>query len=153
MKESVGDTALTRCFFFLSVCLFGLDSPVKTHIEQYFQQEQYRRAGRCLFSCHRNLSPVVTTEQNFDSLLIPQDHPSRSSSDNYFVRAPPPPHAPPFRSSLSSFLLPPKKNCFSNAACNTSTFTNPCSAVTKEYAAHCLSSCYVCVYVCVCVGQ
>ena len=29
--------------------------------------------------------PVVTPEQNFDSLLIPKDHPSRSKSDTYYL--------------------------------------------------------------------
>ena len=38
-----------------------------------------------LFSLHDNLSPVVTTLQNFDSLLVPGDHVSRSKSDSYYV--------------------------------------------------------------------
>ncbi|KAG1147685.1 hypothetical protein G6F37_000567 [Rhizopus arrhizus] len=36
------------------------------------------------FKTFNNLSPVVTTKQNFDDLYIPQDHPSRSKSDNYY---------------------------------------------------------------------
>jgi len=31
------------------------------------------------------LSPIVTVEQNFDSLLIEKDHPSRSKSDTYYM--------------------------------------------------------------------
>jgi len=32
-----------------------------------------------------SLSPIVSTHANFDSLLIPPDHPSRSRSDTYYV--------------------------------------------------------------------
>jgi len=32
-----------------------------------------------------DLSPVVTTQQNFDALLIPRDHVSRSLNDTYYV--------------------------------------------------------------------
>jgi phenylalanyl-tRNA synthetase alpha chain len=31
------------------------------------------------------LSPIVSVESNFDSLLIPQDHVSRSKSDTYYL--------------------------------------------------------------------
>ncbi|KAG7222960.1 hypothetical protein INR49_029182, partial [Caranx melampygus] len=41
--------------------------------------------GNPLFSVHDNLSPVVTVEQNFDSLLIPPNHPSRKRGDNYYL--------------------------------------------------------------------
>ncbi len=37
------------------------------------------------FSLFDDLPPKVSTESNFDSLLIPQDHPSRSRSDTYYV--------------------------------------------------------------------
>ncbi|XP_057680183.1 phenylalanine--tRNA ligase, mitochondrial isoform X2 [Corythoichthys intestinalis] len=43
------------------------------------------RSGNPLFSAHDNLSPVVTTEQNFDSLLIPSGHPGRKRGDNYYL--------------------------------------------------------------------
>jgi phenylalanyl-tRNA synthetase alpha chain len=33
----------------------------------------------------QDLNPVVSTEANFDSLLIPQDHVSRSKSDTYYL--------------------------------------------------------------------
>ncbi|KAI8377836.1 uncharacterized protein BYT42DRAFT_571874 [Radiomyces spectabilis] len=36
------------------------------------------------YKCFNNLSPIVTTQQNFDDLLIPADHPSRTKSDNYY---------------------------------------------------------------------
>lgn len=32
-----------------------------------------------------NLDPIVSTEHNFDLLLIPKEHPSRSKSDTYYV--------------------------------------------------------------------
>ncbi|KAK6299962.1 hypothetical protein J4Q44_G00299950 [Coregonus suidteri] len=43
------------------------------------------RSGNPLFSVQDNLSPVVTTKQNFDSLLIWADHPSRKQGDNYYL--------------------------------------------------------------------
>ncbi|KAL9555476.1 hypothetical protein MBANPS3_002323 [Mucor bainieri] len=36
------------------------------------------------FKTFNDLSPVVTTKQNFDELYIPKDHPSRTKSDNYY---------------------------------------------------------------------
>ncbi|KAL7056390.1 hypothetical protein AAHC03_020959 [Spirometra sp. Aus1] len=40
-----------------------------------------------MFSVHDSLSPVVNTEQNFDSLLVPPDHVSRRPTDTYYVNA------------------------------------------------------------------
>lgn len=37
------------------------------------------------FTRYSNLSPIVTTQQNFDSLGIPLDHPGRSRTDTYYV--------------------------------------------------------------------
>jgi phenylalanyl-tRNA synthetase alpha chain len=37
------------------------------------------------FATWDDLSPIVTKKQNFDSLLIPEDHPSRSDSDTYYL--------------------------------------------------------------------
>jgi len=42
----------------------------------------YRGRG---LSVHQNLSPIVTIQQNFDSLLVAQDHPSRIKSDSYYL--------------------------------------------------------------------
>lgn len=36
------------------------------------------------FKTFNDLSPVVTTKENFDDLYIPADHPSRTKSDNYY---------------------------------------------------------------------
>lgn len=38
-----------------------------------------------MFTMIDNLSPVVTTEQNFDSLLVAKDHVTRSKNDNYYI--------------------------------------------------------------------
>jgi len=45
------------------------------------------RVGHPRFVAFENLNPVVTPHQNFDSLLVPVDHPSRSSSDTYYVNS------------------------------------------------------------------
>ena len=37
------------------------------------------------YKCHNNLSPVVTTHQNFDSIHVPADHVSRKPTDTYYV--------------------------------------------------------------------
>ncbi|KAG0166306.1 hypothetical protein DFQ28_006411 [Apophysomyces sp. BC1034] len=37
------------------------------------------------YKAFNNLNPIVTTEKNFDDLLIPKDHSSRTKSDNYYV--------------------------------------------------------------------
>ena len=36
------------------------------------------------FTVHTDMSPIVSTQQNFDDLLIPSDHPARSKSDTYY---------------------------------------------------------------------
>lgn len=38
-----------------------------------------------LFNTYSNLSPVVTTTQCFDDLLVPPEHPSRAASDTYYI--------------------------------------------------------------------
>ncbi|XP_055364534.1 phenylalanine--tRNA ligase, mitochondrial [Betta splendens] len=58
---------------------------IKERIKAHFYSSYTSRSGNPLFSVHDNLSPVVTVEQNFDSLLIPPDHPSRKRGDNYYV--------------------------------------------------------------------
>ena len=37
------------------------------------------------FETYDNISPIVSTEDNFDKLLIPKGHPSRSLSDTYYI--------------------------------------------------------------------
>ncbi|KAM7369549.1 hypothetical protein PAMP_010866 [Pampus punctatissimus] len=58
---------------------------IKERIKTHFYSAYVSRWGNPLFSVHDNLSPVVTVEQNFDSLLIPPNHPSRKRGDNYYL--------------------------------------------------------------------
>ncbi|KER24646.1 hypothetical protein T265_14369, partial [Opisthorchis viverrini] len=63
---------------------------VKQRIADFMFKRHARRApedvvGSPLFSLHDTISPVVTARQNFDSLLIPPDHPSRSPTDTYYI--------------------------------------------------------------------
>ncbi|XP_055262094.1 phenylalanine--tRNA ligase, mitochondrial isoform X1 [Moschus berezovskii] len=55
---------------------------LKERVKQHFYA---RHAGR--FSVYDDLSPVVTTWQNFDSLLVPAGHPSRKKGDNFYLNA------------------------------------------------------------------
>ncbi|KAM6900108.1 phenylalanine--tRNA ligase, mitochondrial [Xenentodon cancila] len=58
---------------------------IKERIKAHFYSTYIGRWGNPRFSIHDNLSPVVTVEQNFDSLLIPPGHPSRKRGDNYYL--------------------------------------------------------------------
>ncbi|VDP94176.1 unnamed protein product, partial [Echinostoma caproni] len=64
---------------------------IKRRIFDFMQKKHARRNtnsgqyGSPLFSVHDSLSPVVTARQNFDSLLIPEGHPSRAVTDTYYV--------------------------------------------------------------------
>jgi phenylalanyl-tRNA synthetase alpha chain len=51
---------------------------IKTKILEYFKKIDD-------FNIYENLNSTVTTEDNFDMLLIPPTHPSRSKSDTYYV--------------------------------------------------------------------
>lgn len=39
----------------------------------------------CPFLAHNTISPLVTPSQNFDDLLVPETHSSRSLSDSYYI--------------------------------------------------------------------
>ncbi|XP_053715123.1 phenylalanine--tRNA ligase, mitochondrial isoform X1 [Synchiropus splendidus] len=58
---------------------------IKERIKSHFYSAYVGRWGNPLFSVHDNICPVVTVEQNFDSLLIPPNHPSRKRGDNYYL--------------------------------------------------------------------
>lgn len=58
---------------------------LKLRIENYFYRNYINRVGHPLFAVFDNLNPVVSTYQNFDSLLTPEDHVSRSPKDTYYV--------------------------------------------------------------------
>ena len=47
----------------------------------------YRKIAKLFpsFHCVDSLSPIVTTENNFDLLRIPVDHPSRRTTDTYYA--------------------------------------------------------------------
>ncbi|KAK9454146.1 phenylalanyl-tRNA synthetase [Dipodascopsis uninucleata] len=50
---------------------------IKNIIESNFPRDEY--------TAYTNISPVVTTKENFDSLCFPEDHPGRSKTDTYYV--------------------------------------------------------------------
>ena len=58
---------------------------IKQRIVRHFQSKYTSRVGTPIFAHFDNISPVVTVEQNFDSLLVPADHVSRSRNDNYYI--------------------------------------------------------------------
>ncbi|XP_077911789.1 phenylalanine--tRNA ligase, mitochondrial isoform X4 [Halichoerus grypus] len=58
---------------------------IKERVKEHFYEQYVGRFRAPLFSVYEDLSPVVTTWQNFDSLLIPADHPSRKKGDNYYL--------------------------------------------------------------------
>ena len=60
---------------------------IKRCIVHHFYSKYTSGVGTPLFAHFDNISPVVTTEQNFDSLLVPSDHVSRSKSDNYYINS------------------------------------------------------------------
>ncbi|GLG99694.1 Probable phenylalanine--tRNA ligase, mitochondrial [Gryllus bimaculatus] len=60
-------------------------SLIRQRIVQFFHKTFIGRTGNAVFSIYDNLNPIVTVEENFDSLLIPVDHPSRKKSDCYYL--------------------------------------------------------------------
>ncbi|PSN35947.1 Phenylalanine--tRNA ligase [Blattella germanica] len=62
-------------------------SLIKQRIVEFIYKRFVGHRGNPIFSVHENLDPIVTVKQNFDSLLIPEDHPSRKKSDCYYVNS------------------------------------------------------------------
>lgn len=60
---------------------------LKLRIIRYMYGSYVNRRGNPLFSVYDKLLPVVNTYQNFDSLLVPQNHPSRKKSDSYYINS------------------------------------------------------------------
>ncbi|XP_029446456.1 phenylalanine--tRNA ligase, mitochondrial-like [Rhinatrema bivittatum] len=58
---------------------------IKERIKDHFYKQYVGCFRHPLFSAYDDLCPVVTTQQNFDKLLIPEDHPSRKKGDNYYL--------------------------------------------------------------------
>jgi phenylalanyl-tRNA synthetase alpha chain len=53
---------------------------LKNAIYDYFDSNYSNK-----FEKFEDLSPIVTTKQNFDDVLVPADHVSRSLNDTYYV--------------------------------------------------------------------
>ncbi|XP_077276325.1 phenylalanyl-tRNA synthetase, mitochondrial [Temnothorax americanus] len=60
-------------------------SHLRRRIVNFFYGQFRGKSGTPSFSIYDNLCPVVSVAQNFDSLLVPKDHPSRRKADCYFV--------------------------------------------------------------------
>ncbi|XP_066262548.1 probable phenylalanine--tRNA ligase, mitochondrial [Euwallacea similis] len=58
---------------------------VQQRINNYFYKSFTNSRGNPIFSVYNNLSPIVSVNQNFNSLLIPKEHPSRCKSDCYYI--------------------------------------------------------------------
>lgn len=87
-------------------------SLIRQRIVNYFYKSYLNSNGNPLFSVYDNLLPIVSVEQNFDNLLIPKNHPSRSKSDCYYLnrkyllRAHTTAHQAEFiKSGLDNFLI------------------------------------------------
>lgn len=61
------------------LCLF------KQRLIDFFYGHFKGRTGNPIFSIYDKISPVVTTVENFDSLLVPKNHPSRNKTDSYYL--------------------------------------------------------------------
>ena len=61
--------------------LYHLVNRLRQHFYQYYDPRRLSPK----FSIIDDLSPIVTTEQNFDSICIPVDHVSRTKSMNYYI--------------------------------------------------------------------
>lgn len=60
-------------------------STLRERIVRYMYRKFANSRGNPIFSVYDNLSPVVTVKQNYDSLLVPAEHPSRKKSDAYYL--------------------------------------------------------------------
>lgn len=60
---------------------------IRKRIENFFYHHYVNRRGNPIFSIYDSLSPVVTLEQNFDSLLVPENHVSRALSESYYINS------------------------------------------------------------------
>lgn len=60
---------------------------IRKRIINYFYKRFVNAKGNPLFSVYDDLHPIVTVQQNFDNLLIPESHPSRAKSDCYYINS------------------------------------------------------------------
>ena len=62
-------------------------SILREKIQEHVYADYRTRWGGPMFTMVDYLSPVVTVEQNFDSLLVPKDHVSRAKNDRYYINS------------------------------------------------------------------
>lgn len=62
-------------------------SILRAKIQDHVYADYRTRWGGPMFTMVDYLSPVVTVEQNFDSLLVPKDHVSRAKNENYYLNS------------------------------------------------------------------
>ncbi|KAL8603152.1 hypothetical protein ACOMHN_059324 [Nucella lapillus] len=60
---------------------------IRKRIEDFFYRHYINRRGNPIFSVYDSLSPMVTLEQNFNSLLVPENHVSRALSESYYINS------------------------------------------------------------------
>ena len=60
---------------------------LRNKIQEHVYAAYRTRWGGPMFTMVDYLSPVVTVEQNFDSLLVPKDHVSRAKNDNFYINS------------------------------------------------------------------
>ena len=84
---SVSSTILSRVSRKLHLQSLHPVSIIKDRIVHHFHKTYTTRTGNSLFASIEDVSPVVTVEQNFESLLIPPGHPARSKIDNYYLNS------------------------------------------------------------------
>ncbi|XP_031565023.1 phenylalanine--tRNA ligase, mitochondrial-like, partial [Actinia tenebrosa] len=60
---------------------------LKDKIHEFVYSAYLRHRNGPLFTMVDNIPPVVTVDQNFDSLLVPKNHISRSKNDNYYINS------------------------------------------------------------------
>lgn len=58
---------------------------IKQRVVNHFHKTYVNRVGNAIFAHFDDVGPVVTTEQNFDSLLVEPEHVCRSKNDNYYI--------------------------------------------------------------------
>ncbi|XP_043581282.1 probable phenylalanine--tRNA ligase, mitochondrial isoform X2 [Bombus pyrosoma] len=82
---NIGENIFSKLGRNLHISPYHPLSHIRQRIIKYFHTQFYNRIGNPIFSVYDNLPPIVTVTQNFDSLLVPKDHPSRKQNDCYYV--------------------------------------------------------------------
>lgn len=60
---------------------------IRLQIQNFFYKSFLKSGGNPIFSVYDSLSPVVTLQQNFDNLLVANDHVSRKPSESYYLNS------------------------------------------------------------------